>query len=121
MKHLLIVTYSGDMQGTVLEKKLKDYVLGFFNNTLCSEDAAEDIVKEIRKTCDQLAASHPKCKKPEIEVHVPAYSGISYCVGIASDDPNKNNGLLVMKPARTLYVTKHETVYRAVDNNLTEI
>lgn len=120
MKHLLIVTYSGDMQGTTLEKKLKDYVYREYRDSICSEDATKSIFEDIQEECDRLAEAHPKCKKPVIEFKEPAYSGAGYAIRMASIDPNKNSGLLRIKPATTTYITPYETMNTAVDD-ITEI
>ena len=120
MKHLLIVTYSGDMQGTTLEKKLKDYVFHEYRDSICSEWAAENIFDDIQKECNRLAEANPKCKKPVIKFKEPAYSGDGYEIRIDSIDPNKNTGLLRMKLATTTYITRHETMTTAVDD-ITEI
>jgi len=120
MKHLLIVTYSGDMQGTTLEKKLKDYVYNTFHNSVCSEDAAEAIAEDICKECNKLAEANPKCKKPEIELMSRAYSRDGYYIRIVSNDPNRNNGLLHLTTAKTLYLTPYETLMSAIDD-ITEI
>jgi len=120
MKHLLIVTYSGDMQGTTLEKKLKDYVYREYRDSICSEDATKSIFEDIQEECNRLAEAHPKCKKPVIEFKEPFYSGDGYAIRMASIDPNKNTGLLRMKLATTTYITPYETMNTAVDD-ITEI
>lgn len=120
MKQLLIVTYCGDHQGTTLEKKLKDYVYSNFNNSVCSEDAAEAIADDIIKVCNKLAEANPKCKKPEIKFKTPAYSDNGYYISMANNDPNRNNCLLQMRIAKTLYLTRHESIFNAV-NDITEI
>lgn len=120
MKNLMIVKYSGDTQGTMLEKMLKHYVHKNFNNTICSEDAIEAIVEDIRKKCDRLAEENPRCKKPEIAKYMQVFNK-TYYLTIANVNPIDNNGLLQIIPANKFYISKHETLYSAIDNNLTEI
>ena len=120
MKHLLIVTYTGDQQGTKLERKLKEYVYSEYRDAICSEAAAIAIADDIKKMCEKLAAVNPKCKKPEVIFKTPAYSGDGYTIRMQSDDPNKNTCLLSMKLATTTYITPYETMSTAVDD-ITEL
>lgn len=122
MKHLFVVTYSGDSQGTALERELKEYVRSTFDGVVCSVDALDAIFEDICKHCATIAKARPRCKVPQIEIVRLPYGKNCY-IHIKNEDANanRNTGLLQMRQASTLYITKYETVSSAVENNVTEI
>ena len=116
MKHVMFISWSGDYQGTAIERNLKDYVRGKFINNVCSEDAVEAIYKDILKERDRLCEIAPRCKRPEIVFVKPTYLSDGYAIRLKDECGRGNRSMIQFKEARTMFILKDQTLFDAVED-----
>ena len=117
MKHLLIITFSGDYQGTKLEKAIKNYAHDRYDHTVCTDEAADAIVADLRAELDRLAAENPKCRKPELMFYKGGIHADCYRLFFRGGNADDNDGLLNFKISKRTYLTPYETLVSAVDDD----
>ena len=120
MKHVLYIQWTGDYQGTAIERKLKDYILQKYAGNVCSEDAAEAIYKDILEECNRLCEIAPRCKRPELIFSTPEYLSDGYSIRFKDCCGLGNRSLISFKIARTMYITSGQTLFDAVED-VTEV
>ena len=116
MKHVLMITWAGDYQGSAIERKLKDYIHSKYVNQVCSEDAAEAIYKDILRERDRLCEIAPRCKKPEVIFQKPEWSTDVYSIRFKEECNGGNRCLLHLKISSTMYIVKGQTLFDAVED-----
>lgn len=118
MTHLFYVRFSGDEQGTVLERKLKELIKAEYDDSVCTEKAVECIFNRIVSQCDDLAELHPRCKRTHVYLKKPAYSGDGYRIFLERPNGGCNAGnssLLYFRMVSSYFMAEHEGLWEIAD------
>ena len=117
---VMFISWTGDFQGTAIERKVKDYVYHKYKGQICSEAAVPAIYADVIRERDRLCEIAPRCKKPEIIFHKPDWVSKEYSFRLTDDNGSGNRGLLKFSFTKTLYIAKDEQLFDAVDD-VTEV
>lgn len=119
MTHLFYVRFSGDEQGTVLERKLKEIVRQDYNNSVCTEAAVQGIYRKLCEDCKDLSETKQNCKPVRVRLFKDSYN---YNYRIELERPNGgcnygNCSLLYFCILSAYYMHTDETLWSIADDN----
>lgn len=123
MTHLFYVRFSGDEQGTVLERELKKIVRQDYTDSVCTEAAVEGIFEQLCRECQKLSELYPRCKAVRVRLDRPAYGGDGYRIYLDRKDNGcncGNNALLYFRMLSAYFLHSDETLFSIADDHACE-
>lgn len=120
MTHLFYVRFSGDEQGTVLEREIKKIVRQDYDNSVCTEAAIECIFNKLCRSCKTLSELYPRCKEVKLRLEKPICSGHGYNIFLErkNDGCNSgNNALLHFRMLSAYFLHTDESLFSIADDH----
>ena len=119
MTHLFYVRFSGDEQGTTLERKLKELIKAEYDDSVCTEKAVECIFNGLYRSVMIWQNFTRVASARTCTLKKPAYFGDGYRIFLERPNGGCNAGnssLLYFRMVSSYFMEEHETLWEIADD-----